>query len=86
MLWQTTTPLQRVLLMALSEEPDAPPFSKDFQLRHGIGPSSSIKASLDSLCKKGILRKTLEGRYRVTDLFMPYWIKDLKRQIVPIQQ
>jgi hypothetical protein len=55
MLWQTVTPLQRLLLLALSEEQDALPLPKDFQLRHGIRLSSSIKASLDSLCNKGFL-------------------------------
>ena len=66
-----------MLLIGFGQEPDAMPFSKDFQMRHGIGPSSSIKASLDSLLKKGILYKTLEGRYRFADRFMPYWIHGL---------
>lgn len=74
MLWQTATPVQRSLLIGLSLDPVAQPFSKEFQMRHQIGPSSSIKASLVSLVKKGILYKTLEGRYRFVDLFMPYWI------------
>lgn len=80
MLWRTATPAQRTLMIALSENLDALPFSKDFQMRHGIGPSSSIKASLDSLVKKGILFKTLEGRHRFVDHFMPFWIRDIKRQ------
>jgi hypothetical protein len=52
--------------MALSKEPDAKPFSKGFQLTHGIGPSSSIKASLESLVKKGILarRFCVESSFR----------------------
>lgn len=83
MLWQTATPLQRVLLMALGGEPEALPFSKEFQLRHGVGPSSSIKASLESLRKKGILTQSAEGRYRFTDHFMPYWIKSLQETAAP---
>jgi len=82
MLWQTATPAQRMLLIGFGQEPDAMPFSKDFQMRHGIGPSSSIKASLDSLLKKGILYKTLEGRYRFADRFMPYWIHGLHQQSI----
>ena len=82
MLWQTATPAQRVLLIGFGQEPDAMPFSKDFQMRHGIGPSSSIKASLDSLLKKGILFKTLQGRYRFVDRFMPYWIHGLHQQSI----
>jgi hypothetical protein len=82
MLWQTATPAQRVLLIGFGQEPDAMPFSKDFQMRHGIGPSSSIKASLDSLLKKGILCKTLQGRYRFVDRFMPYWIQGLHQQSI----
>lgn len=74
LLWHTATPQQKALLFALSKEPDAKPFSKDFQLTHGIGPSSSIKASLDSLVKKAILYKTKEGSYAFSDVFMQYWI------------
>ena len=55
--------------------------SKDFQLKHGIGPSSSIKASLDSLLKKGILFKTLQGSYHFTDGFTPYWIDYIMKTI-----
>ena len=51
-------------------------------LTHGIGPSSSIKASLDSLSKKGILYRSKEGSYQfsdISDIFMRYWIGDLRR-------
>ena len=81
MLWRSTSQSQKVLLIALSQDQTAKPFSKDFQLTHRIGPSSSIKASLDSLLKKGILYKTLKGRYCFTDLFLPYWIDYIKKQI-----
>jgi uncharacterized protein len=74
LLWHTATAQQKSLLFALSKEPGAKPFSKDFQLTHGIGPSSSIKASLDSLVKKAILYRTKEGPYAFSDVFMQYWI------------
>ena len=77
MLWRTASQPQKVLLIALSTDQTAKPFSKDFQLKHGIGPSSSIKASLDSLVKKGILFKTLQSSYRFVDQFMPYWIDEM---------
>jgi hypothetical protein len=68
-----------MLLIALSKDQTAKPFSKDFQLKHGLGPSSSIKASLDSLLKKGILSKSLQGSYYFTDTFMPYWIDSIMK-------
>ena len=37
LLWHSASPQQKNLLMALSKEPDAKPFSKDFQLTYGIG-------------------------------------------------
>ena len=79
MLWQTATAAQRLLLIALAQDPGALLFSKEFQMRHGIGPSSSIKASLDSLLKKGILYKTLEGRCLFVDRFMPYWLQGMRQ-------
>lgn len=74
LLWQTATQPQKALLIALSKEPDARPFSREFQLTHGIGPSSSIKASLESLRKKGILFRTPGASYQFSDIFMRYWI------------
>ena len=79
MLWRSASQAQKILMIALSKDQKAKPFSKDFQLTHSIGPSSSIKASLDSLSKKGILYKTLRGSYCFTDLFMPYWIDYIKK-------
>ncbi len=79
MIWQTATQGQKALLIALAGNPEALPFSKDFQISHSIGPSSSIKASLVSLMKKGILYKTLEGHYRFVDRFMPFWIDDIRQ-------
>lgn len=80
MLWQTATQIQKILLTALADDPQAQPFSKDFQLRHGIGPSSSIKASLVSLLKKGIVYRTIEGQYSFVDRFMPYWIASIRAE------
>ena len=79
MLWRSASQLQKMLLIALSKDQAAKPFSKDFQLKHGLGPSSSIKASLDSLLKKGILSKSLQGSYYFTDTFMPYWIDSIMK-------
>lgn len=78
MLWQTATQAQKALLIALADDPEALPFSREFQMRHGIGPSSSIKASLVSLVKKGIVHRTFNSRYFFTDRFMPYWIHDIR--------
>jgi AAA+ ATPase superfamily predicted ATPase len=78
LLWHTASTQQQNLLIALSRDPEAKPFSRDFQLTHGIGPSSSIKASLDSLVKKNILLRTKEGSYRFHDVFMQYWILSLQ--------
>jgi len=81
MLWHSASQSQKILLIALSKDQTVKPFSKDFQLKHGIGPSSSIKASLDSLLKKGILFKTLQGSYHFTDGFTPYWIDYIMKTI-----
>ena len=75
--WRTASALQRKILIALSKEPDLKPLSKDFALRYQISPPSSIKASLVSLIKKGILYQTLKGSYQFTDGFMPYWIDSM---------
>jgi hypothetical protein len=81
MMWRAASQPQKMLLIALSKDQTVKPFSKDFQLTHGIGPSSSIKASLESLVKKGVLFKTLNGSYRFVDGFMPYWIDQIRRNL-----
>jgi len=79
-LWQMATPAQRSLLMALSSEHSLSPFSREFMLKYSIGPPSSIKASLESLMKKGILYRSRAGAYRFADGFMPHWIEYLRRE------
>ena len=79
MIWQSATKSQKNLLIALSDDPHGLVFSRDFQMSHGIGPSSSIKASLDSLLKKGILARALDNRYIFVDEFMPFWIRDIRK-------
>ena len=79
MIWQSATKSQKNLLIALSDDPHGLIFSRDFQMSHGIGPSSSIKASLDSLLKKGILARALDNRYIFVDEFMPFWIRDIRK-------
>ena len=81
MVWRSASQPQKILLIALSKDQTAKPFSKAFQLKHGIGPSSSIKASLDSLVKKGVLFKMLQGNYHFVDGFMPYWIDYIRKTI-----
>jgi len=81
LLWRTVTQAQKTLLISLCKEPAAKPFSREFQLKYGIGPSSSIKASLDSLLKKGIILRTLEEAYQFSDTFMPYWINNIRTGI-----
>ena len=78
LLWQTASQIQKTLLMALSQDPTQRPFSKSFMLTHRLGPPSSIRASLNSLVKKGLLFRTADGHYRFTDAFMPVWIKALQ--------
>lgn len=77
LLWHSISQLQKSILIAMSKESAPKPFSKDFQLKYGIGPSSSIKASLDSLTKRGILMKTIKGEYKFSDTFMPHWINNI---------
>jgi hypothetical protein len=81
MVWRSASQPQKILLIALSKDQAAKPFSKAFQLKHGIGPSSSIKASLDSLVKKGVLFKMFQSSYHFVDGFMPYWIDYIRKTI-----
>jgi len=46
MLWRSASQAQKVLLIALSKDQSEKPFSMDFQLKHGIGPSSSSRRLL----------------------------------------
>jgi len=79
-LWHTLTQPQKRLVMALSLESDAQIYSKDFQLRHEIGPSSSIKGSIDALIKKGFLYRRPDNRHLFTDAFFKFWIAEMLKQ------
>ncbi len=74
MLWQTATQTQKALLIAVAKDPGLSPLSKEFMLKHRMSPPSSIRASLQSLVKKGILYRDIEGRYHFSDQLMSFWI------------
>jgi len=79
-LWQNASQLQRSLLIALVEDPGLSPLSKEFMLKHGLGPPSSIQASLRSLMKKGLVIHAIGGNYELTDGFMGYWIRGVLKK------
>jgi hypothetical protein len=82
-LWQSATQIQKLLLIALSQDQVQRPFSKAFMLAHRLGPPSSIRASLNSLVKKGLLYRAVDGCYRFTDAMMPVWITALQEKGSP---
>jgi hypothetical protein len=57
---------------ALSNDPDAKPFSREFQFAHGIGPSSSIKAALAGVYGMDTVENKISGYYLADEISGTY--------------
>ncbi|HAV43460.1 TPA: hypothetical protein DCX15_05540 [bacterium] len=73
-LWDSFSLQQKMLLLALAEEPTINVFSKDFIGKFGLGVASSIQKSLTRLREPEIIEK-VDSTYEISDVFFSIWLK-----------
>ena len=73
-IWETATEQQRLLMLALAEEP-ATAYSVDYQERHGLTSSSHVQRALDTLVKEEIAGRNEAGEYCIVEPFLAEWLK-----------
>jgi uncharacterized protein len=74
-IWDTVPRTQRLVLQALSAEPDGAVMSGEYRQRHGLPVSSSVQRALESLTTGELVTKLRPGNYRVAEPFLAEWVR-----------
>lgn len=73
LLWGGASPVQKLLLQALSEEPGRP-FSTDYRDRHSLPAPTNVQKALGALEKREVVVGN-EGSYRIVEPFLAEWVQ-----------
>jgi len=72
LLWESSTPNQKVLMEALAREPGHP-FKSEYRRRHGLGPATNVQRALKTLEQKEIAIGQ-GGAYELAEPFLARWL------------
>jgi hypothetical protein len=73
-LWDAAPAAQRLLLIALADEPAAAIYSADYHARHELPATSTLQAAVAGLSKKEIVGQSLNGEYSIIEPFLAEWV------------
>ncbi|MGH2786303.1 MAG: AAA family ATPase [Actinomycetota bacterium] len=74
-LWDDASHYQRLLMLALGEEPTSGPYSEGYHARHDLPRNPSLQRALGGLVRKEIVGRSEEGTYSLIEPFLAEWIK-----------
>jgi hypothetical protein len=73
-LWDDATHAQRLLMLALADEPTGSVYSADYHSRHELPANPTLQTALAALVKKEIAGRSDEGEHRVIEPFFSEWL------------
>jgi hypothetical protein len=73
LLWERASRNERVLLLALAQEPGRV-FSRGYRQAHALPPQTNVQRSVGSLVRRELVAKTSGGLYRIAEPFFAEWI------------
>ena len=74
-LWEDASRGQRLLLLALSEEPTGSVYAEEYRARHELPPNPSLQTALRALVRKDIVGRDEDGDHCVIEPFLAEWIR-----------
>jgi hypothetical protein len=73
-IWDTASPVQRRLLVALAHEPTRSPYGQDFREAHDLPASSSLQVALEALVAKEVVVRDDDGAVAIVEPFLAEWV------------
>jgi AAA+ ATPase superfamily predicted ATPase len=73
-IWERATEQQRLLLLALADEP-ASLYSVEYQRRYGLASSSHVQRAVTSLVREELVGRDERGEYCIVEPFLGEWLK-----------
>jgi AAA+ ATPase superfamily predicted ATPase len=83
-IWDDATEHERLLLLALSEEP-GPVYSGEYQGRHDLRSSSHVQRALTALIKEEVVGRNEQGDYLIVEPFLAEWVRR-GQSVAPVLQ
>ncbi len=74
-LWDEASHPQRLLMLALADEPSASVYSRAYHERHELPATPTLQTALRSLLTKEIVGTDADGDYRIVEPFLAEWLR-----------
>ena len=74
-LWDDASPPQRLLMLALADEPTGSIYSADYHSRHELPATPTLQTALAGLVRKELVGPDHEGDYCVVEPFLAEWLR-----------
>lgn len=78
-LWDDATHPQRLLMLALADEPTRSIYSADYHARHELPATPTLQTALAGLTRKEIVGRNGEGEHWVIEPFLAEWLQREQR-------
>jgi hypothetical protein len=78
-LWDDASHPQRLLMLALADEPTAGIYSADYHSRHELPATPTLQTALAALTRKEIVGRNGEGEHWVIEPFLAEWLQREQR-------
>ena len=75
-LWDDAPHAQRLVMLALAEEPTASLYSADYAERHDLPPKPALQRAIGALVTKEIAARDAGRAYRIVEPFFADWLRD----------
>jgi len=72
--WDEAPRPQRLLLVALAEEPAASLYAASYHERHELPPNPTLQTALNGLLRKELVGRDRDGDYRLIEPFLTEWL------------
>jgi hypothetical protein len=73
--WESATPPQRLLMVALAEEPTASPYASEYHERHELPGNPSLQRALEALQRREVIGRAEGGDYVLVEPFLADWLE-----------
>jgi uncharacterized protein len=73
-LWDGASAQQRLLMLALAEEPTRSIYATAYHQRHGLPAAASVQRALGALIDRELAGRSASGEYQLTEPFLAAWL------------
>ena len=72
-LWQDATPNERLVVLALHEEPGGL-YAEAYRRRHGLPAAASVQRAVAALTREDVVERAVDGSWAIAEPFLDEWL------------